>query len=159
MPEPLVIEVAFSEQAKLVEFDEADSETVPLKPFSDDTAITEKPDTFGLEDTTVGLAEIAKSGIATVAVTFSRMVLTLVPNVALIWAWYSVVTVGDAVNITAAVEVCPADSVIAFDTSVTVRGGVAGATAPFESVIVPTKPFRLDKVSVLEALDPDGNEM
>lgn len=86
MPEPLVIEVAFSEQAKLVEFDDADSETVPMKPFSDDTAIAEEADTFGLEDTMVGLAEIAKSGIATVAVTFSRIVLTLVPNVALIWA-------------------------------------------------------------------------
>lgn len=60
---------------------------------------------------------------------------------------------------TAAVEVCPAESVRAFDVSVTVRGGLAGATAPLESVIVPMKPFRLDKVSVLDALDPDGNEM
>lgn len=85
-PELLAIEVAFSEQAKLVEFAEADSETVPLKPFSEDIEIAEEDNTFGLEDSMVGMAEIAKSGSVDVAVRFSRIVLTLVPKVALIWA-------------------------------------------------------------------------
>lgn len=62
-------------------------------------------------------------------------------------------------NVTLVEDVVPVISVIAFDAKVTVRGGVAGAVAPVERVIVPTKPLRLDSVREPEAFDPDGNEM
>ena len=40
-----------------------------------------------------------------------------------------------------------------------VSGGVAGTIAPVERIMDPVKPFRLVRVMVAVAVDPDANEM
>ena len=66
VPEPPVMVIAETVQDMLVELVVIPTVTVPVNPFNGDTVMLECPATPTLTVTLVGLAEIVKSGCATV---------------------------------------------------------------------------------------------
>ena len=62
MPDPPGIEYVDRLQTRLVELVVALRETMPVKPFTGETVIDELPGAPAFTDTTVGLADIVKSG-------------------------------------------------------------------------------------------------
>jgi hypothetical protein len=64
VPDPPVIVVGVSLQARLVEFVATARVTVPVNPFSGATVIVDVPAVPVVTETVVGLAEMVKSGVA-----------------------------------------------------------------------------------------------